>query len=71
MVELAKSFGLSEDFGNTGAYDHLLGNLQLEYLSDPSNAQSTAAMEWTVNRDQTNADQGTLWVLLSPLFHQF
>ena len=71
MVELAKSFGLSEDFGNTGAYDHLLGNLQLEYLSDPSNAQSTAAMEWTVNRDQTNADHGTLWVLLSPLFHQF
>lgn len=71
VVGLAKSFGLSEDFGNTGAYDHLLGNLQLEYLSDPSNAQSTAAMEWTVNRDQTNADQGTLWVLLSPLFDQF
>ena len=71
VVGLANSFGLSEDFSNTGAFDQLLGNLQLELLSNPSSARSTAAMEWTINRDKTNADQGTLWVLLSPLFDQF
>ena len=71
VVGLANSFGLSEDFSNTGAFDQLLGNLQLDLLSNPSSARSTAAMEWTINRDKTNADQGTLWVLLSPLFDQF
>ena len=71
VVGLAKSFGLSDDFSNIESFDQLLGNLQIELISDPSNAQSTAAMEWMINRDKTNADQGTLWVLLSPLFDQF
>lgn len=71
VVGLAKSFGFSEDFSHPRAFDHLLGNLQLELLSNPSSARSTAAMEWTIKRDKTNADRGTLWVLISPLFDQF
>lgn len=70
VVELAKSFGFSEDFSNPGAFDHLLGNLHLELLSNSSSARSTATMDWTINRDKTNADQGTLWVLLSPLLDE-
>ena len=71
VITLAKSVGFSEDFSNIESFDQLLGNLQLELLMNPTKAQATAAMKWTINRDKTNADQGTLWVLLSPLFEQF
>ncbi|MBA99680.1 MAG: hypothetical protein CMN34_02005 [Saprospirales bacterium] len=68
IITLAKSVGFSEDFSNIESFDQLLGNLQLELLMNPTKAQATAAMKWTINRDKTNADQGILWVLLSPLF---
>ena len=70
VITLAKSVGFSEDFINIESFDQLLGNLQLELLMNPTKAQATAAMKWTINRDKTNTDQGTLWVLLSPLFEQ-
>ena len=70
IITLAKSVGFSEDFSNIESFDQLLGNLQLELLMNPTKAQATAAMKWTINRDKTNADQGILWVLLSPLFDQ-
>lgn len=71
IVALVENFGLPEGFNNIEYDALLLESVQLELLSDPSNARSTAAMEWIINRDKTNADQGTLWVLLSPLFEQF
>lgn len=70
IITLAKSVGFSEDFSNIESFDQLLGNLQLELLMNPTKAQATAAMKWTINRDKTNADQGILWVLLTPLFDQ-
>ena len=71
IVALVENFGLSEEFNDIEYDEQLLESVQLELLSNPSSARSTAAMEWTINRDKTNADQGTLWVLLSPLFDQF
>ncbi|MGB1051887.1 MAG: hypothetical protein ACPGYF_07995 [Chitinophagales bacterium] len=71
VVALVENFGLSEDFNDIEYDEQLLESVQLELLSNPSSARSTAAMEWTINRNKTNADQGTLWVLLSPLFEQF
>jgi len=70
VITLAKSVGFSEDFSNIESFDQLLGNLQLELLMNPTKAKATTAMKWTINRDKTNADQGTLWVLLSPLLDE-
>jgi hypothetical protein len=71
IVALVENFGLSEEFNEIEYDEQLLEGVQLELLSNPSSARSTAAMEWTIKRDKTNADHGTLWVLLSPLFDQF
>ena len=71
IVALVENFGLSEEFNEIEYDEQLLEGVQLELLSNPSSARSTATMEWTINRDKTNAEQGTLWVLLSPLFNQF
>lgn len=71
IFALVENFGLSEEFNEIEYDEQLLEGVQLELLSNPSSARSTAAMEWTIKRDKTNADHGTLWVLLSPLFDQF
>jgi len=71
IVALVENFGLSEELNGIEYDEQLLEGVQLELLSNPSSARSTAAMEWTIKRDKTNADHGTLWVLLSPLFDQF
>ena len=71
IVALVENFGLSKELNGIEYDEQLLEGVQLELLSNPSSARSTAAMKWTIKRDKTNADQGTLWVLLSPLFDQF
>lgn len=71
VFDLMKTFGYAEDYSSAQPFEELLGNLELELLSDASTARSSATLEWKINRDNTNADQGTLWVLLSPLFEQF